>query len=83
MISRARCDIARVQAIERGMQARPGVGLVEHMAVAQGGDRKAVRHADALSRQLAVHLAERGVLAADQRHVANAQILEPADVVAL
>ena len=62
------------------MQRLPGAGLVEHVAVGLGGDGEAVRDADALSGELPVHLAERGVLAADERHVLDAELLEEADV---
>ena len=39
-----------------------------------------LRDADALIGQLLEHLAERGVLTADERHVVDAELLEEADV---
>ena len=59
---------SRPQAREQYRATAPRVpACCEHVAVGLGGDREAVRHADALGRQFAVHLAERRVLAADQR----------------
>lgn len=44
------------------------------------GDREPVRNADAGRRELTVELAEGGVLAADERHVADTEVPEPPDV---
>ena len=67
-------DILHVQAIERLVQAAPGVGLVEQVAVSAGGDGKAVGHPHALCAQFADHFAQRGILAADLRNIGNADV---------
>jgi len=59
---------------ERFEPARP-----EELAIGVGRRRKAVGDADAQGRQRLPHLAERGVLAADDGHVAHAEVVEPAD----
>ena len=45
------------------MERSDGATPFEQVSVGVGGDRKSVRHAYALGRELLVHLAERGVLA--------------------
>ena len=62
------------------MQTVPGTGFVQHVAIGRGGDGESVRYADALSGQLLQHLAQRGVLSADERHVVDAEVLKEADV---
>ena len=75
-----RGDIGGVEVVEFGVQTVPGAGLVQHVAIGLGGDGESVRHADALPGQLLEHLAQRGVLSADQRHVVDAEVLKEADV---
>ena len=67
-------DILHVQAIERFVQALPGVGLVQQITVGLCRDRKTVGHPHALRAQLADHLAQRSILAADQRDIGNADL---------
>ena len=45
--------------------------------IGSGGGRESGRDADALCGQAPDHLAERGILAADPRDVASAQVVEP------
>ena len=78
--ARQRGDVGGVEVVELGMQTVPGAGLVQHVAIGLGGDGESVRDADALPGQLLEHLAQRGVLAADERHVVDADLLEKADV---
>ena len=49
------------------------------MAIGLGGDREAIGNGDALRRELLEHLAKRGVLAADQRNVLDANLAKEAD----
>src|SRR5581483_8896078 len=50
------------------------------MPISPGGDGKAGRHLDAVSRKVADQFSERGILAADESHVATREVLEPANV---
>ena len=55
-------------------------GFAQEMAIRLGGDRRS--HSGTftpLRGELAIHLAERGVLAADQRHVVDADVGKPFD----
>jgi len=52
------------------------VGL-DIFPIGLGGGGKAVWHADVLRLQMADHLAQGGILAADASHIAHAQFLEP------
>ena len=78
--ARQRGDVGRVEIVELGMQRVPGAGPVQHVSVGLGGDGEPVRDADALLGQLLEHLAERGVLTADERHVVDAKLFEEANV---
>ena len=73
-------DVGGVDFVELGVQRVPGAGAFQHVAVGLGGGGEPVRNADALPGQLLVHLAQRGVLAADKRHVGNADLVEESDV---
>jgi hypothetical protein len=73
-------DIIRIEPIKRRMQRRPRAGLIERMAIGFGGHGETVRHANAMRRQLLIHFAERGVLAANQRHIANADLRKETDI---
>ena len=75
-----RGDVGGVDVVEFSVQTVPGTGLVQHVAIGRGGDGESVRHADALPGQLLDHLAQGGVLSADQRHVVDAEVLKEADV---
>ena len=77
---RQRGDIGRVEVVEFGMQAVPGARLVQHVAIGRSSDGEPMRDTDALPGQLLEHLAQRGVLTADQRHIFDAEILEKTDV---
>ena len=57
-------DVALVEAVEQPVQLVPGAGFGERVAEGLGGNGEAVRHPNALRRELAVHLAKRSVLAA-------------------
>ena len=54
---------------------------LDEVPVGVGGGGKASGNFDAPAAELAHHLPERGVLAADGRHVASPYLLEPAYVV--
>ena len=64
-------DVAGLQSVEDAVECAPGAGSLENVPVGLRGDREPVRHAHAGGAQLAVHLSERGVLAADACHVAR------------
>jgi hypothetical protein len=68
-----------IDAVEQRMQPRPGIGSGERIPVGIGGQGKAVGHTHAGLTQFGIQLAERGVLAADQRHVLRSQCCEPAN----
>ena len=55
--------------------------LAQEVTIRLGGDGKAIRHLHALGRQLAKHLAQRRVLAANERHIVDADVGEPFDEV--
>ena len=74
--ARERLDVGDVQARQRLADALHEAVVLEVVAVALGGDGEAVRHAHPLRRELAVHLAERGVLAADEGDVLHADLGE-------
>src|SRR5581483_8399108 len=76
-------DVIRVEAVERLVEVPPGVGLVEHVAIGLARGGEAVRDQHAVAGELPVQLPERGVLAAHQRHVADAELLEEANVLEL
>ena len=77
---RQRGDVGGVDVVELGVQPVPGTCLVQHVAIGRSGDGEPVRNADVLAGQLLEHLAQRSVLAADERHVLDADLLEKADV---
>ena len=72
--------VVGLEVVERLVQRTPGACRLEHVAVGLGRDREAVGHAHALAREVAVHLAERSVLAPHQRDVVDPDLLEEAYV---
>ena len=54
--------------------------FAQNIAIGFGGDRKAVGHFYAFALQFPAHLAQRGILAADERNVIDANFVEPSDV---
>ena len=72
-------DIGNIESDERLFQRRPSAGGLERMAIGLGGDREAIGNGDALRREFPEHLAKRGVLAADQRNVLDADLAKEAD----
>ncbi len=75
-----RLDIGLVEPIQLRMQFSPRIRLGERVAKRLRRDRKAVRLAHAERHELPVHLAERGILAADQRHVGIGDVGKPTDI---
>jgi hypothetical protein len=75
-----RRHVGGIDPVQERAKARPRAGCVEHLAVGAGQDREAVRHTDPRAGQLPIHLAERRVLASDQRDVLDAHLGEAADV---
>ncbi len=73
-------DVVGAQPFERRLQRLERAGRLERVAVGVGRDREPVRDQHALVAELPVHLAERGVLAADNRDVCDPDLVEPADV---
>ncbi len=74
-----RGDVVGVDVVEFGVQAVPGTRLVQHVSIGGGGDGEPVRHPDPVLGELPEHLTQRGVLATDQRHVLDPEVLEKAD----
>jgi hypothetical protein len=74
------CDVVGAQLVEHAVKRTPGSGLLEHEAIAVRGDGEAVRHPDPPFGQFPVHLPEGCVLAADHRHVGDADLVEEPDV---
>ena len=79
-LPRQRGDIGRVEVVEFGVQAVPGARLVQHVAIGRSSDGEPMRNPDTLPGQLLKHLAQRGVLTADQRHVVDAEVLKEAHI---
>ena len=73
-------DVLGVELVDRLVERRKRPGFLQHVAVALGRDGEAVGDADALVGQFLVHLAEGGILATDDGHVLNPDLLEKADV---
>ena len=72
-------DVVGVEADERGADDGIEFRFGDEMTVSLGGDGEAVGDVHSLSAELADHLAERGVLAADERDVLDARVREPFD----
>ncbi len=72
--------VGRIEPGERLFQHRHRTRALQHVPIGIGGDRKSVGYAYALCAQFTEHFAERGVFAADSRHVRDADILEKTDV---
>ncbi len=51
----------------------------QQIAVGVGGDGKPMRDSHTFAGKMLIHLAQRGVLAADQRHITNADFIKPKD----
>ncbi|MNG41453.1 hypothetical protein D3C84_1306530 [compost metagenome] len=62
------------------MQRLPGAIVIKHITIRLNSDGKTVGDAYPLSREVLVHLAQRGVLAPDQRYIVDTQLFEPADM---
>jgi hypothetical protein len=75
-----RGDVAAVDAVQEPGDAVTNTVGVQDRGVGIGGDREAVGHAQSRPRQFAMQLAQRGRLAADQRHVIQRDVTEPSDV---
>ena len=54
-------------------------GGLDQVLIGIGGYGKAVRHLDPVRGEILIHLAERGVFAADDGDIINADIIEPED----
>ena len=75
-----RGDVIGVDAVELLVQGLPGAGLVQHVPICLCSDREPVRDTDTLVGELLIHLAKRGVLSANDRHILDADLVEKADV---
>ena len=74
-------DIVAAHALQQRLQARPGIRRRQGVAVEAGRQGKSVGDLHALGRQGGIHLAQRGVLAADRGDVAGSDVLEPTRIV--
>jgi hypothetical protein len=74
-------DIVRIEPLQDFADALVQSTRPQEMAIGLCRGGEAVREADSPRAQLAGHLTQRGVLAANQRHVIDAQFVEPADLV--
>src|ERR1019366_3080744 len=72
-------QVARVQTGEQRPNRLNQVPRFQEMAIAVRRDGEAVGDADAARRQFAIQFAEVGVLAADARNIAHAEVAKPAD----
>ena len=72
--------VVRVEVAQNLADALVEPRLAQKMAVRLGRDGETIGHLDALARQFAAHLAQRGILAADQRDVVDADLVKPEDV---
>src|ERR1019366_6949954 len=73
-------DVTSCEAVECTVQRAPRVRAVKHEAVGVGRDGEPVRNTHAVGGELAVHLADGGGLAPDERDVAGANLLEGPNV---
>ena len=78
--SRQIVHVVHVHAIQCLVQPGPRLRLIEHVAISLGGDGEAVGYLHTLGGEFPIHFAQRGILAAHEGHVVNAQLREPADV---
>ena len=79
-VLREQREVGDVEVVQQRAQRRPGVGRLQGFVIGLRGQREAVGNADALRTEFVIHLAERGVLSADQRDVVIADALEPAKI---
>jgi len=75
-----RLDVLDVERRQPGMDPLLQLALAQEQAKRLGGRGEAVGHADSFLHELAQHLAQRSVLAADRLHVGHAQVAERDDV---
>jgi hypothetical protein len=71
--------VACVETLEDVANRHVQSGLTQEVTIRLRRDGEAVGHFDAFGRQLAIHLAQRSVLPADQRHIIHADVGEPFD----
>ncbi len=69
--------VVGVEALQDALDPVHGPGAVQQVPVPPGGDGEAAGHGHTLGRQVAVHFAQARVLAAHQRHVLDADLVEP------
>src|SRR5208283_3436136 len=79
-LARERGEVGGVEVVELGVQMVPGAGLIQHVAICLCGGGEPVGNADSLVGELLVHLAQRGVLSPDERHILDADLVEETDV---
>ncbi len=74
-------DAGLIERVEQRMQSVPCAGRGQRVAVGLSGQRKSVRHPDALSRQNRIEFAQRRVLSAHGRDIAQPNIAEPTNAI--
>jgi hypothetical protein len=62
-------EVAGIERVQRFVERLQEAGLGERLPVGVGRYRKPVGNTDAQGAQILIHLAERGILAAHNRHV--------------
>ena len=70
-------DVPGIEPIEDVPEPGRDAGVLDKIVIGRRRDGETIRHPDAPGRQFPDHLAEGRVLAADQRHILDADVLEP------
>ena len=73
-------DVARIQIAEGISYLGIHAGLSKEVAICLGGDCEPVGDLHTRGCQFAIHLAERGVLPANQRDIVDADFVKPPDL---
>ena len=73
----------RVVGVETGQEISDVMferSATQEIPVRFGGDGKTIRHIDSFGSQLTIEFTERSILAADECHVVDADLIKPADI---
>ena len=72
-------EVARINGLESGVQARPDTGALQRRPVSLCGDGKPIRDTQAHRRQLAIELSKGGIFPPDKRNVVEPDVAEEPD----
>ena len=73
-------EIMRIKVAQNLFDFLVETRIAQNIAIGFGGDGKPIGHFDAFARELPAHLAQRSILAADERDVIDADLVKPKDV---